>query len=97
MTATAIPLDHTLTLVSDTAINIYHFSPSGQVAATIGTKNGPVSAPVFSWRVASADCIEIAGSDGHLERWINIRIEGDLLHAECNGFARTFTIRKLSP
>ncbi|RSZ30678.1 MULTISPECIES: hypothetical protein [unclassified Variovorax] len=96
MTATAIPLDHTLTLVSDTAINIYRFNASGQVAATIGTKNGPVCGPLFSWRVLSADCIEIADSDGHTDRWTNIRVERDLLHAECNGLARTFTIRKPS-
>lgn len=99
MTATPLPLDRTLDLVSDTDTDIgtYCFRTGGSVVATIGMKNGPVAGPVFSWRVVSPHGIEIAGSDGRVDRWTGIRVEGDLLHAECNGHARTFRIRNTTP
>ncbi len=97
MTTTAIPLDHMLDLVSDTDINSYCFRAGGHVAATIGKKNGPVCGPLFSYRILAADSIEITGSDGFTDRWTNIRVEGALLHTECNGRAQTFTIRKPTP
>ncbi|HEX7866773.1 MAG TPA: hypothetical protein VF555_17590 [Variovorax sp.] len=97
MTFTAIPLDRTLDLVSDTDVGSYCFHASGSVTATIGKKDGPVCGPIFSYRVVSPQSIEIIGSDGYTDRWTNIRVESDLLHAECNGLARTFTIGKPSP
>lgn len=97
MTTTAIPFDRALDLVSNTLVSSYRFHLAGHVTATIGQKNGPLAAPVFSYRVTSDDSLEIIDSDGRTERWTGIHIEGDLLHIECDGRPRTFTIRKPVP
>lgn len=97
MVATTIPLDRVLDLVSDTLVSSYRFHPAGHVTATIGQKNGPLAAPVFSYRVTSEDAVEIIDSDGRIERWTGIRVEGELLHVERDGQPRTFTIRKPAP
>lgn len=97
MVATTIPLDRVLDLVSDTLVSSYRFHPAGHVTATIGEKNGPLAAPVFSYRVTSEDSVEIIDSDVLIERWTGIRVEGDLLHIERGGQYQTFTIRKPAP
>ncbi|RUR67971.1 hypothetical protein EJP67_12980 [Variovorax guangxiensis] len=97
MVATAIPLDQVLNLVSDTLVSNYRFHPAGYVTATFGEKNGPLAAPVFSYRVTSEESVEIIDSDGRIERWTGIRVEGDLLHVERDCQYQTFTIRKPAP
>lgn len=97
MVATTIPLDRVLDLVSDTLVGSYRFHPAGHVTATIGQKTGPLAAPVFSYRVMSEDAVEIIDSDGRIERWTGIRVEGELLHVERDGQPRTFAIRKPAP
>ena len=92
-----LPIDKYLDLVSDTLVGSYRFHPAGHVTATIGQKNGPLAAPVFSYRVTSEDAVEIIDSDGRIERWTGIRVEGDLLHIERDGQYQTFTIRKPAP
>ncbi|SDX88826.1 hypothetical protein [Variovorax sp. YR634] len=93
----ALPIDHFLDLVSDTLVNSYCFRSTGRVTATIGKKNGPLAGPLFNYRVVSDDGIEIIHSDGRIERWTGIRIEGGLLHVERDGQLQTFTIRKPAP
>lgn len=88
---------HTLDLVCDTLIERYHFNATGHVAATMGVKDGPVTAPLFSYRMLSHDSLEILHGSGHTERWTGMRIEGDLLHVERDGRPRTFTITKPTP
>lgn len=97
MTTTALPLDRRIELVSDTLVNSFCFRATGQVAATIGTKDGPLAAPLFDYRVVSQDSIEIVGFDGRIERWTGIRVEGDLLHVERDGQRAVFTIGKTAP
>lgn len=97
MTTTALPLDRRLDLVSDTLVNSFFFRAAGKVAATIGTKDGPLAAPLFDYRVVSPDSIEIVGFDGHIERWTGIRVEGHLLHVERDGQGATFTIGDPAP
>jgi len=92
-----LPIGRQLNLVSDTLVGSYSFHPAGHVSATIGAKNGPLAAPVFSYRVTSEDSVEIIDSNGRIERWDGIRVEGDLLHVECNGQPRTFIIGKPTP
>lgn len=89
-----LPIDKYLDLVSGTLVNSYRFHPTGHVTATVGEKNGPLAGPVFGYRVTSEDAVEIIDSDGRIERWTGIRVEGDLLHVECDGRPWTFTIRK---
>lgn len=90
-------LDRTLDLVSDTLVTSYCFNATGRVAATIGKKNGPLAAPLFNYRVASDDTIEILHSNERIERWTGIRVVGELLHVERDGQPQTFTIRKPAP
>lgn len=89
-----LPIDHFLDLVSDTLVNSYCFRSTGRVTATIGEKNGPLAGPLFDYRVISDDSVEIVHSNGYIERWTGIRVEGDLLHVERDGQTQTFTIRK---
>jgi hypothetical protein len=91
---TALPLDRSLDLVSDTLVSSYHFSATGRVTATIGEKNGPMAAPLFSYRAVSEDTIDILHGNDRIERWTRIRIEGDLLHVERDGQPQIFTLRK---
>ncbi len=97
MTPTAVLIGQRIDLVSDTLVNSYHFHAAGHVAATIGTTNGPLAAPVFSYRVLSSDSLEIVDSNQRIERWTGIRVEGELLHLERDGQPMTFTIRKAAP
>jgi hypothetical protein len=90
----ALPIDHFLDLMSDTQVNSYCFRSTGHVAATIGKKNGPLAGPLFNYRVVSNDSIEIIHSNGRIERWASMRVEGGLLHVERDGQPQTFTIRK---
>lgn len=94
---TALPIDRTLELVSDTLANSYCFNATGRVAATIGKKNGPMAAPLFDYRVVSEDSIEILHGNDRIERWTRIRTDGNLLHVERDGQPQTFAIRKPAP
>lgn len=94
---TALPIDRTLELVSDTLANSYCFDATGRVSAIIGEKNGLLAAPLFDYRVMSEDSIEILHGNDRTERWTGIRIDGDLLHVERDGQPQTFTIRKPAP
>lgn len=97
MTYTAIPIGQSIDIVSDTLANSYHFHADGHLSATIGTKDGPVAAPVFRYRVLSGDSIEIVDSNERIEHWSNIRAEDGLLHVERDGQPTTFTLRKPTP
>jgi hypothetical protein len=87
-----IPIGRRLALVSETDIEIYRFQPAGHVAATLGTTNGPVCAPLLVYSVLSADSIRLVHSDGAAITWTNIEIERDVLRAEREGRIKTFTI-----
>lgn len=87
-----IPIGPRLVLISETDIETYRFQPAGHVAATLGTKNGPVCAPILAYSVLSADSIRLVHSDEVAMTWTNIEIDGDVLRAECQGRVKTFRI-----
>ena len=89
---TLIPLGRRLALISETDIETYRFQPAGHVAATLGTKNGPVCAPILAYSVLSADSIRLVHGDDVAITWTNIEIDGDVLRAECEGRVKTFRI-----
>jgi hypothetical protein len=92
MMKTLLPTGRRLELVSETVIENYNFGPDGTVAAILGEKNGPACAPLFRYRVLSADSIELLDGDGVFATWTHIEIDGDVLRARCNGQARVFRI-----
>lgn len=53
-----------LALICETSTESYSFGPDGTVAAILGEKNGPACAPIFRYRVLSADSIELLDGDG---------------------------------
>ncbi|WP_018904645.1 hypothetical protein ABL841_13085 [Variovorax paradoxus] len=81
-----------LALICETSTESYSFGPDGTVAAILGEKNGPACAPIFRYRVLSADSIELLDGDGVFAAWTHIEIDGDLLRARCNGQAKVFRI-----
>jgi hypothetical protein len=87
-----IPIGRRLALVSETEIETYRFQAAGHVAATLGTTNGPVCAPLLAYDVLSADSIRLVHGDDVAIIWTNIEIDGDVLRAECDGRIKTFTI-----
>ncbi|RQO64371.1 hypothetical protein DBV14_00625 [Variovorax sp. KBW07] len=89
-----IPFGRRLQLASDTHVEIYWFESNGFLRATLGTPDGPQCAPVFRYRVLSGDSIELIGSDGIIDTWTGIRVEGDLLHAESGGKPKAFRIAR---
>ena len=92
MMKTPLPVGRRLELVSETSIESYSFDSDGTVAAILGEKNGPACAPLFRYRVLSADSIELLDSDAVFATWTHIEIDGDVLRARCNGQARVFRI-----
>lgn len=89
-----IPLDCRLQLASDTQVEIYWFESNGFLRATLGVQDGPQCAPLFRYRVLSGDSIELIGSDGVIDTWTGIHVEGDLLHAESGGKPKAFRIAR---
>lgn len=89
---TPIPVGRRLALVSETDIETYRFQTTGHVAATLGTKNGPVCAPLLTYSVLSADSIRLLHSDDAAITWTNIEIDGDVLRTECEGRIKAFRI-----
>src|SRR5580704_7776874 len=62
---------HQFSLVSNKQIESYAFSTDGFVAATYGTKHGPIMAPLFYWQIADGDTLVIRDSPngtGSIER-----------------------------
>ena len=92
MMKTPLPAGRRLELVCETDIESYSFDADGTVAAILGEKNGPACAPLFRYRVLSADSIELLDGDGVFATWTHIEIDGDVLRARCNGNAKVFRI-----
>ena len=73
----------TLDLVDDAKVETYSFSGQGLVAVTIGTKGGPVAAPLYYWRVKDNSLIisELPNEKG-VEELGTPKIQGDLVSAK---------------
>jgi hypothetical protein len=87
-----VPTKCALDLVSDSAIEQYWFYPDENVSATLGTKGGPVCAPIFKWKVLANDSIEIFDGNGPIAVWQHIRLTGDSVHVEHSGQTKIFKI-----
>ena len=52
MSWSSLDLAHaTLELVDDEKYEVFRFNQDGFVAATLGTRNGPLTAPLLHWRI----------------------------------------------
>ena len=87
-----LPLDHSLQLVSETAVEHYWFGADGLVVATLGTQGGPLCAPVFQYRVLSGDSIELFNQDGTIATWTGIQVDAGSVRVECAGKTKTFRL-----
>ena len=53
------------TLDSDSEVLVYQFAPKGNtIFVTIGTKNGPLAGPVWSWKLIDDETLEINTEEG---------------------------------
>jgi hypothetical protein len=83
-----------LELISDTAIEQYWFSPNGHVSATLGTKNGPVCAPLYQYKALTNDSIQIFDDKGSIAVWSNIQVQADRMQVERAGEGIMFRIER---
>lgn len=72
-----------LDLIDDKGIESYRFHEDGIVVATFGTKGGPITAPLFYWKI-NGDCLTISeASDGKIFRELcSPSIQEDVIRAK---------------
>jgi hypothetical protein len=84
-----------LELQDEQTLEQFWFTNDNHVVATLGTKGGPVCGPVFSYRVAADDAVEILEPDGSvLYRWEQVEARGDTLAVVCRGRPKVFAITR---
>ena len=66
---------HRFELVSGDKVTVYDFGANGVVLATVGLKNGPVTGPVFQWRIEGGQ-LQILEGDRVIESLTLLKAEG---------------------
>ena len=94
--ASIVPTNCKIELISDIAIEQFWFHAQDYVSATLGTKSGPVCAPLLKYKVLSDDSIELFDQNGTIAVWTGIKVDAETLQVECRGEIRLFTITRQS-
>lgn len=74
-----------LDLKSELSVGQYNFHANGYVSATIGEKDGWITAPLYQYKLLSENSLEIFNVDGCVELWSNIKVESNIVHVQRNG------------
>ena len=59
----------TFTLVSQTEYAEYHFMSNGLVVATVGTVNGPITGPIWKWKITKDGALSIQDEGRTMASW----------------------------
>ncbi len=89
-----LPTNCQLELISDSVVEQYRFHEQEYVAATLGTKGGPVCAPLLQYKALTDNSIEIYDHNGSIAVWSNIQVDADTVHVQCSGKTKTFWIKR---
>jgi hypothetical protein len=98
---------HRLALVHETAFEHLQFCPNGFVLATVGTKNGPICAPLWHWSLTRDGRLLAYNVKRFLWvlwwvrdciylEWSSIRLDGAIVRVETPSGSRNYDIQTLS-
>ena len=74
-----------LSLLDEHAIQNFSFSEEGNgVAATLGTRGGPVCAPGLWYRVLDDGAVELTGGEALSYRWEQVELQDGILTVRCD-------------
>lgn len=59
----------TFTLISQTKYAQYHFLSNGLVVATVGMVNGPLTAPIWKWKITEDGSLSIQDEGRTMDSW----------------------------
>ena len=86
-----VPMHRTLKLKSTISVEEYSFTEQGHVSATFGQVNGPLAAPLLSYRVLDENRIELQGM-GEPVIWKKVTVTQDSVVIERNGKRSEFAV-----
>ena len=89
-----MPTNCKIELLSAFVIEQYWFHANDHVSATLGTKGGPVCAPLLQYKILSDNSIELYDQSGTIAVWTHIKASPDNLQVECLGKRKLFTITR---
>ena len=98
--------DHRLTLIHEAAVQRLQFCAEGSVLATVGTKNGPICAPLWTWSLTGDGRLLVYDEKRFLWvlwwvrdriylEWTSIRFDGATVTVESPSGASSYEIQDL--
>ena len=84
-----------LELQDSTNLEVFWFTESHRVIATLGTRGEAVCGPILKYSINDDETVEIGDSSESLfYRWERLQLTDDELVVVCDGMTKRFTITK---